>query len=118
MPSPGGRAEQRAESGDHADMAERRYSAYAERAPTGGVAALRADLQAARKQQHTIRRIFNRLVEEYGFTAASCTCVRHYEMTILDAVGDRAGEPVCVPFCLGSMQRCVLVCSPPRTLRT
>lgn len=39
---------------------------------------LRADLVAPRKQQHTIRRIFNRLADEYGFTAASYTCVRYY----------------------------------------
>jgi transposase len=39
---------------------------------------LRADLAAPRKQQHTIRRIFNRLAEEHGFTAASYTCVRYY----------------------------------------
>ena len=34
---------------------------------------LRADLSAPRKQQHTIRRVFDRLAEEYGFTAASYT---------------------------------------------
>ncbi|MGH3888307.1 MAG: IS21 family transposase [Pseudonocardiaceae bacterium] len=39
---------------------------------------LRADLVAPRKQRHTIRRIFNRLADEHGFTDASYTCVRYY----------------------------------------
>jgi transposase len=39
---------------------------------------LRADLDAPRKQRHTIRRIFERLVTEYGFTAAGYTTVRGY----------------------------------------
>lgn len=41
-------------------------------------AMLRQDLAAPRKQRHTIRRIFNRLAEEHGFTDASYTCVRYY----------------------------------------
>jgi transposase len=39
---------------------------------------LRADLSAPRKQRHTIRRVFERLVTEHGFTAASYTTVRGY----------------------------------------
>lgn len=38
---------------------------------------LRDDLTAPRKQRHTVRRIFNRIVEEYGFTV-SYTTVLHY----------------------------------------
>jgi transposase len=39
---------------------------------------LRADLSAPRKQRHTIQRIFERLVGEYGFAAARYTTVRTY----------------------------------------
>jgi transposase len=39
---------------------------------------LRADLTAPRKQRHTIRRIFERLATEYGFTAARYTTIRTY----------------------------------------
>lgn len=38
---------------------------------------LRDDLTAPRKQRHTVRRIFNRIVEEFGFTV-SYTTVLHY----------------------------------------
>jgi hypothetical protein len=39
---------------------------------------LRADLSAARKQRHTIRRIFDRLVDEHGVNYVSYTTVREY----------------------------------------
>lgn len=39
---------------------------------------LRTDLDAPRKQRHTVRRIFQRLAVEHGFTAAGYTTVRDY----------------------------------------
>lgn len=48
---------------------------------------LLADLDAPRKQRHTIRRVFERLACEHGFTAASYTTVRTY-------VNRRRGELV------------------------
>jgi transposase len=39
---------------------------------------LRADLEAPRKQRHTVRRIVARLATEHGFTAAAYTTVRDY----------------------------------------
>jgi hypothetical protein len=39
---------------------------------------LRADLKAPRKQRHTVRRIFQRLIGEYGFATATYWTVRDY----------------------------------------
>jgi transposase len=39
---------------------------------------LRADLKAPRKQRHTARRVFHRLVAEHGFTTATYWTVRNY----------------------------------------
>jgi hypothetical protein len=39
---------------------------------------LRSDLKAPRKQRHTARRVFQRLVAEHGFTTATYWTVRNY----------------------------------------
>jgi hypothetical protein len=41
-------------------------------------AMLSEDLQAPRKQRHTVRRIFARLADEHGFSGASYSTVRDY----------------------------------------
>jgi transposase len=76
---------------------------------------LRVDLTAPRKQRHTVRRIFQRLVTEHGFTAAYTT-VRDYvrrrrpqivaqargQMVVLDGMVPQEHEPAAeaeVDFC-------------------
>jgi transposase len=39
---------------------------------------LRADLDAPRKQRHTVTRIYHRLMDEHGMTEVSCPVVRAY----------------------------------------
>jgi transposase len=41
-------------------------------------AILRADLDAPRKQRHTVKRIFHRLIDEHGMTDVSYPVVRAY----------------------------------------
>jgi transposase len=56
---------------------------------------LRADLEAPRKQRHTARRIWQRLVVEYGATCSEVTVSRHVARRRAE-LGLRAGE-VSVP---------------------
>ncbi|MDM8515603.1 IS21 family transposase [Desulfobacterales bacterium HSG16] len=61
---------------------------------------LKSDLQNPRKQRHTARRVYNRLVNEHGFTGAESTVrvhVRKVRMKISRS-DDKAFIPLCPPI--------------------
>ncbi|MDM8515477.1 hypothetical protein QUF76_04700 [Desulfobacterales bacterium HSG16] len=61
---------------------------------------LKSDLQNPRKQRHTARRVYSRLVNEYGFTGAESTVrvhVRKARMKISRS-DDKAFIPLCPPI--------------------
>jgi transposase len=58
---------------------------------------LRADLDAPRKQRHTVKRIFDRLIEEHGMSDVSYRVVRAYVAGRKPQIRTEAGrEPVAV----------------------
>ncbi len=61
---------------------------------------LKDDLQNPRKQRHTARRVYNRLVNEHGFTGAESTVRTHVRKARMKISGsdDRAFIPLCPPI--------------------
>ncbi|WLQ38357.1 IS21 family transposase [Streptomyces castrisilvae] len=59
---------------------------------------LRADLDAPRKQRHTVKRIFERLLDEHGADEISCQMVRGYVADRREEIRIQAGRGVVEAF--------------------
>jgi transposase len=51
---------------------------------------LKEDLESPKKQRHTAKRIYTRLVSEYGFTGSETT-VRHHVASVKRSLGLKSG---------------------------